>query len=99
MLRVLELALLHDFGEIHAGDITPSDAIARSDKLQRERDSFSKVLESWPDRRSLHCSSLTSTNEGNRAEAKFVRQLEKLEMALQAGVYQCQGLAIVDRVS
>lgn len=91
-VRVLELALLHDFGEIHAGDITPSDAIARSDKLQRERDSFSKVLESWPDA-DRYIAVFNEYERGESAEAKFVRQLEKLEMALQAGVYQCQGLA------
>jgi len=90
-LRVLELALLHDFGEVGAGDITPADGISRQEKLQREHDSFSRVLNAWPDRD--RCLALFEEYErGESKEAKFVRQVEKLEMALQAGVYQSQEL-------
>ncbi len=90
-LRVLELALLHDFGEIYAGDITPSDGITREEKLQRERDSFLQVLQAWPTR-DRYMALFEEYQRGESEEAKFVRQVEKLEMALQAGVYQSQGL-------
>jgi len=90
-LRVLELALLHDFGEIGAGDITPAERIPRYEKLQRERDSFLRVLDAWPDRE-RYIALFDEYQRGKSEEAKFVHQLEKLEMALQGGVYELQGL-------
>ena len=90
-LRVLELALLHDFGEIHAGDITPGDAVPRDEKTARERESFLEVLRRHPAR--YHFLSLFEEYEaGASPEARFIRQLEKLEMALQASVYEHQHL-------
>jgi putative hydrolase of HD superfamily len=91
-LRVLQLALLHDFGEIHAGDITPADKVTREEKLRREADSFSRVLRDWPQGEG-YLALFQEYERGESKEARFVRQLEKLEMALQAAVYQYQGLA------
>lgn len=92
MEKVLRLTLLHDFGEIHAGDITPSDRVAKQEKAARERDSFGRVLAGWPEQERYI--DLWTEYEDNRSpEARFVRQVEKLEMALQASVYEHQGLA------
>ncbi len=91
-LRLLELALLHDFGEIHAGDITPQDAVPRDEKIARERESFTQVLRRLPSR-DYFLSLFEEYEAANTREAQLIRQLEKLEMALQASVYQHQGLA------
>lgn len=90
-LRVLELALLHDFAEIHAGDITPADLVTRREKAHLEAGSFWKVVAHWPDR-DRFLALFQEYERGESKEARFVRQLEKLEMALQATVYESQGL-------
>ncbi len=90
--KILRLALLHDFGEIDAGDITPADGVSRAEKVRRERASVMKVLRRLPDGDQY----ITLWNEyeaGTSPEARFVRQVEKLEMALQASVYEHQNLA------
>lgn len=90
-LRVLELALVHDFGEIHAGDIVPGDDVPRDEKVAREKESFRLVLRRVSCRD--HLLSLFEEYEAaGSPEARFVRQLEKLEMALQASVYEQQQL-------
>jgi len=94
LLRVLELALLHDFGEIDAGDITPADGVSREEKQRRELASLRRVLEQWPGR-DRYLALYDEYLQGKSAEARFVHQLEKLEMALQAAVYQRQGLAVL----
>ena len=90
--KILRLALLHDFGEIEAGDITPADGVSRAEKVRRERASVMKVLRRLPNGDQY----ITLWNEyeaGTSPEARFVRQVEKLEMALQASVYEHQNLA------
>ena len=91
-LRLVELALVHDFGEIHAGDITPGDAVPRDEKIARERESFTQVLRRLPSR-DYFLSLFEEYEAATTREAKLIRQLEKLEMALQASVYEHQGLA------
>jgi putative hydrolase of HD superfamily len=90
--KVVRLALLHDLGEIDAGDITPMDQIPRTEKVQRERAAVVRVLRRLPggDR---YVALWDEYEEGRSAESRFVRQVEKLEMALQASVYEHQKLA------
>lgn len=92
MAKLLRLSLLHDFGEIDVGDVTPADGISSAEKVQREQASVQRVLHRLPNRERY----LTLWHEyeaGDTPEARFVRQVEKLEMALQASVYELQGLA------
>jgi putative hydrolase of HD superfamily len=90
--RVIRLALLHDFGEIYAGDIIPADGISRVEKVRREQEGVAQVLAKLPPgERYL---ALWEEYEQQRSpEARFVRQIDRLEMALQASVYEQQGLA------
>jgi putative hydrolase of HD superfamily len=88
-LKVLQLALLHDFGEIDAGDVTPSDGISKSEKIRMEGESVGRVLGLSP----VGSSFIRLWNEyqaGESREARLVKQIEKLEMALQACVYEFQ---------
>ena len=88
--RVLEIALLHDAGEARAGDITPHDGVAVAEKHRRERDAVAGIfgalaggdvcLARWEEYE--RCESL---------EARIVRQVDRLEMALQALAYERQG--------
>jgi putative hydrolases of HD superfamily len=89
--RVLRLALLHDFGEIYAGDLIPSDGIDPQEKVRRELDSATRVFSKLPNG-AVYLRLWQEYEAGETPEAVFVRQIDRLEMALQAGVYEQQGL-------
>ena len=90
--KVIRMALIHDLGEIYIGDFTPEDKIDRNDKYELEKQSIVKVLDKLP--HGFKWIALWEEYEiGESAESQFVKQLDKLEMALQASVYEHQGLA------
>jgi putative hydrolase of HD superfamily len=90
--KIMRLALLHDFGEIDTGDMTPKDQIPRTEKVRRERACVVRILRQLPGG-DKYVALWEEYEEGHSAEARFVRQVEKLEMALQASVYEHQKLA------
>jgi putative hydrolase of HD superfamily len=89
-LKVLRMALLHDLGEIHAGDLTPADAVETAEKHRLERESLERVLGGLPDGEA-YLALWDEYEAGASAEARFVRQLDRLEMGLQAGIYRQMG--------
>ena len=90
--KVIIMALIHDLGEIYAGDFIPADNIDKNHKYQLEKQSVVKVLEKLP--HGFKWIALWEEYEkGESAESQFVRQLDRLEMALQASVYEHQGFA------
>ncbi|ARV57717.1 phosphodiesterase [Nostocales cyanobacterium HT-58-2] len=90
--KVIRMALIHDLGEIYAGDFTPKDTIKRHEKYQLEKQSILQVLKKLP--HGLEWIALWEEYEkGESTEAQFVHQLDRLEMALQASVYEHLGLA------
>jgi putative hydrolase of HD superfamily len=84
------LALVHEMGESYAGDITPVDGVSREDKQARERVAIERCLEGHPDREWL-VSLWEEFEEGATPEAAFVRQLDRLEMGLQAALQEAEG--------
>ena len=94
--KVLRMALLHDFGEIYAGDIIPSDAVEPEEKRLREAGSVGKVFADLPGG-AVYLSLWEEFERNETAEARFVRQIDRLEMGLQAGVYALQGLVEPDQ--
>jgi len=93
--RVLRMALLHDIGEVYAGDIIPSDQVSEAEKHRLERASLEKVLGKLPARQE-YLELWLEFEHGESPEAIFVRQIDRLEMGLQARVYQAQGLVGMD---
>ena len=90
--KVIRMALIHDLGEIYIGDFTPEDKIDINYKYELEKQSIVKVLDKLP--HGFKWIALWEEYEiGESAESQFVKQLDKLEMALQASVYEHQGLA------
>ena len=81
--RCLALATLHDLPEVLVGDITPHDPVSRPEKHAREDRAASKLLRNRPDLYALFVEYAQQAS----AEARFVRDLDKLDMALQALVY------------
>ena len=90
--KVVRMALIHDLGEIYAGDFTPKDRIDKNHKFQLEKQSVLQVFNKLPNG-SKWINLWEEYEQGKSAEAKFVRQLDRLEMLLQASVYEQQGQA------
>jgi putative hydrolase of HD superfamily len=88
--QVLLLALIHDLGEIYAGDFTPEDRLLAKEKHTLEARAIERVFGRLPDgQRYIR---LWQTYErGETHEARFVRQVDRLEMALQASIYARRG--------
>jgi putative hydrolase of HD superfamily len=89
--KVVRMALLHDLGEVYAGDIIPSDGVNEAEKHQREAEGVRKILSRLPEGEGA-IQLWDEFEAGISPEARFVRQVDRLEMGLQAAVYQRQGL-------
>jgi putative hydrolase of HD superfamily len=91
MTKVLRMVLLHDFGEIDAGDITPADGVDAEIKHALERESVVRVLGKLRNG-AVYVSLWDEYEACVTPEARYVKQIDRLDMALQAAVYQKQGL-------
>jgi putative hydrolase of HD superfamily len=100
--RCALLALVHELGEIHAGDITPHDGVSAGDKRARETAALDRLLaaadspappagpdlaDSLADLRRLW----QEYEDQSSPEARFVKRVDRLEMGFQAGVYRSEG--------
>lgn len=92
LARVLEMVLVHELGEVYAGDITPAHDIPNEEKHRLEAESVERVL-SGVSEGGHYIQLWREFEQGDSPEARFVRQMDKLEMGMQAGVYRRQGLA------
>ena len=90
LLKTIRIALIHEAGEIHTGDITPVDGVSAEEKHRREKESVLRVFSGMP--RAEEYIALWEEFELNRSpEAKLVRQADRLEMLLQAKYYEHLG--------
>jgi len=85
--RVLEMATIHDLAEVRVGDITPHDPVSREEKYRQENEAMDGLLEVMCHRDELK-SLWDECEAGDTKEARFVKAMDKLDMALQA---QCYG--------
>ena len=84
LARCLALATLHDLPEVVVGDITPHDGISKHDKHTLEARAAADLLEDRPELLAL----VDEYAARHTPEARFVRDLDKLDMALQAWLYR-----------
>ncbi|KAJ1410306.1 HD/PDEase domain [Sesbania bispinosa] len=88
--RCVKMAIVHDIAEAIVGDITPSDGVSKEEKSRREQealDHMCKVLGGGS--RAKEIAELWMEYEANSSpEAKFVKDLDKVEMILQALEYE-----------
>ena len=83
--RVLELCILHDVAEVRVGDITPHDGIAPEEKHRQETEAIQEM--------GIEASGIFAEYEAQETpESRFVHYLDKLDMALQAEIYESQNL-------
>ena len=89
--KVLSMTLLHDLAESSTGDITPT-MMPRDSKSRLEDASMREILELLPERlRDRYLAMWNEFRHGASAEARLVRQIDRLEMALQASRYLKDG--------
>jgi putative hydrolase of HD superfamily len=89
-LKLLWMALIHDLPEAVLGDLMPSEKTAETrEKEETEMKQISALLPQ--EQRERYITIWNEYQEGKTREAQAVRQLEKIEMALQAMEYQKAG--------
>ena len=79
LAKVLSMCLVHDLPEVRVGDLTPHDDI--STKAQDEYKAMQEMAPEWLEL-------FVEYEQGETAEARFVKQIDKLDMGLQALHYQ-----------
>lgn len=91
-LKAVKLALIHDLAESEIGDIVTQIGGKTlpnlSDKVTKENNAMSYIARSVG-KEELH-SLFTEYEESVTPEARIVRQLDKLEMAIQAQEYEVE---------
>lgn len=90
--KVMRMALLHDLGEVYVGDLTPQDGVPPEVKHAKERRAVEEMLRKLP-RGEAYIALWEEYERGESLEARLVRQVDRLEMGLQACVYELQGTA------
>jgi len=91
-LKLLRMALIHDLPEAVIGDLMPSQKTAETKK--NEETAIHQILNLLPEnQRENYLAVWNEYQEGKTKEAKAARQLEKIEMALQAKEYEKIGSA------
>ena len=85
--KALRLALLHDLPEAIVGDAMPEERSGKR-KTDLETKAMDEILSELPKELvALYRGAWTEFVEGKSEEARLVRQLDKLEMAIQAWEY------------
>jgi putative hydrolase of HD superfamily len=89
--KILKMVLLHDLSESHIGDYTP-EQISKEKKNELENDAFNEIVKKLPDSLQIPYQKIWQEYQKNNSpEANIVHQIDKLEMALQAKIYQKDG--------
>ena len=89
--KILKMVLLHDLAESKIGDYTP-DQISKEKKKELENKAFFEIVRDLPDSISTQYLKIWQEyQENNSPESKIVHQIDRLEMALQAKLYQKEG--------
>ena len=90
-MRVLEMCLVHDLPEVEVGDLTPHDDT--STKSEDEHLAMQRLAPHW-------LGLFEEYEAGLTEEAKFVKYLDKLDMALMARIYEdSQGLDLSEFIA
>ena len=84
--KCMKLAIIHELGEIYAGDFTPKDNITKAKKHEKEKQAISTLLDTI----SFKNDFLELWEEFENQETKeaiFIKQLDKLECIMQSTCY------------
>ena len=89
--KILKMILLHDLAESKIGDYTPNQ-ISKENKIKIENNAYDEMISTLPESiKSQYAQIWKEYQKQESPESKIVRQIDKLEMALQAKMYQKEG--------
>ena len=89
--KILKMVLLHDLAESKIGDFTPGQ-ISKDEKEKIENQAFHEIIENLPTRISSEYAEIWKEYQNQiSVESQIVHQIDRLEMALQAKLYQKSG--------
>ena len=89
--KMLKMILLHDLAESKIGDYTPNQ-ISKENKIKIENKAYDEIINALPDAIKLQYAQIWEEYQKQESpESKIVHQIDKLEMALQAKMYQKEG--------
>ncbi|KAL0164952.1 hypothetical protein M9458_040705, partial [Cirrhinus mrigala] len=85
----MKLALVHDLAECIVGDIAPADNVSKAEKHRREKEAMVHITGLLDDGLRKEIYSLWEEYETQSSpEAKLVKELDQLEMIIQAHEYE-----------
>jgi putative hydrolase of HD superfamily len=88
---MLKMILLHDLAESKIGDYTPNK-ISKENKIKIENNAYDKIIGMLPDAIKLQYGEIWEEYQKQESpESTIVHQIDKLDMALQAKMYQKKG--------
>jgi len=89
--KILKMVLLHDLAESKIGDHTPKQ-ISNEEKNKLENNAFGEIIKNLPDSiKSQYLKIWQEYQENTSPESMIVHQIDRLEMVLQAKIYQKDG--------
>ncbi|XP_053674887.1 5'-deoxynucleotidase HDDC2 [Anopheles nili] len=86
--RVMEMSLVHDLAEGIVGDITPYCGVSREEKLLKEFSAMADIASLLGPNKDKMMALFNEYEEGMTPEAKFVKDLDRLDMVMQAYEYE-----------
>ena len=90
LTKVLSMCIVHDLPEVIVGDLTPHDDT--TNKAELEHNAMKQLAPEW-------LALFEEYEAGESKEARFVKQIDKLDMGLQAIIYEAkQGLDLTEFV-
>ena len=89
--HIMKMAIIHDLAESLVGDHMP-DNVSCEEKQLVEDKAMKKIISKLPNSlRKNYLDIWNEYNDNNTVNAKFVHNMDKLEMALQAKEYEFEG--------
>ena len=90
--RATLIAVMHDLAEALTGDLTPADGVPGDTKRRREEQAARRILAGVDPNGTLMAAWLDYA-ERRTPEGRLVKDLDKIDMALQADAYAREGTA------
>ena len=86
--KIIKMSILHDWAESKIGDFMP-DEISSEKKTELEEYAMSEILDDLPSKiKNDYYDIWNDYKDISSKEAKFVHELDRLEMALQGKIYE-----------
>ncbi|XP_023307644.2 uncharacterized protein LOC111689403 [Lucilia cuprina] len=87
-IRCMELALVHDLAESLVGDITPFCGVSKEEKKNMEFKAMEDICKLIEPRGKRMMELFEEYEHGESAESRFVKDLDRLDMVMQAFEYE-----------